>query len=204
MLSFLSIKNTFILLLKEDNINCKLKENKMSNWCENSLKVTGPGVQDFLGDVLEKKEDVDEYEPQHRMDFTKIAPLEEDTHTSRVKQWGVKGEPEEVSYVAEGKEFAELGFYTAWNEPSEFVKAASVKYPTTTFLLYYLETGMSFAGRKVFVAGEETEDCLVSDIQDTFPPDKFPDLYIEGDNEGDQYWIANIHEIFDLLDKEAA
>ena len=80
-----------------------------------------------------------------------------------VKHWGTKWDVEEDTFFWEDEGCLRSGFSTAWSPPRPVAQELSRQYPNLEITLYYIETGVGFAGLDRYVNGELTEELYEDD-----------------------------------------
>lgn len=95
-----------------------------------------------------------------------------DWYQWRIEKWGTKwGESDlyfNSPFVSGNHIEIDFDFQTAWSPPIEAFDKISKDYPNILFCLYYLEEGMAFCGRNVWINGESIESYQAEYINDEF------------------------------------
>jgi hypothetical protein len=123
----------------------------MPNWCSNKLTVTGDAadVNQFIADNKEPNGKSD-------LTFEYVVPVPDPIKNDPSKSgrshvdwannnWGTKWDVD-ATVERDGDTCAVYTFDSAWSPPVEWVHAASAKYPSITFRLWYAEGGVDFGG----------------------------------------------------------
>lgn len=71
----------------------------------------------------------------------------------QVKNWGTKWPPTIDEFFLDDKR-VQFRFDSAWSPPSGLIQKLSAEFQTLTFVLWYDESGMCFAGAESFQAGD--------------------------------------------------
>lgn len=173
------------------SIKSTRKENKMPNWCDNSVTITGPkkiikeiektGLKlskfvpcpEELNDIIagnagnNKKEKMIFEQYQH-LNAKKYGS--KDWYEWNITNWGVKWDIDPDLYVSEDKKTSTIGanFQSAWSSPVKGFKALVTKYPQITLTLEYIEPGCRFAGKYTYspIEGENEDECEYSSRQE--------------------------------------
>jgi len=135
----------------------------MANYCNNNINIISDGTKKSQKELatLIKKLGKD-------FDFNKVVPMpknydkNEKWYDWSIKNWGCKWGAYDgsVSIEWESEDGIEASFDTPWSPPTEFIKNASKKYPTLTFLLRYYEGGVGFMGTSKAKNGELEDNCM--------------------------------------------
>jgi hypothetical protein len=107
----------------------------MPNFCDCSLKITGPNRQAVLDRI---KGEPYEGEPVF-FDVEKIIPRPEDLGDRwqdwSYENWGCRNVYPDRQWHREQEDSDTIGFYTPWNPPLYVIQTLSAMYPEVTFLL---------------------------------------------------------------------
>ena len=146
---------------------------KMPNYCENDLYITGPKEDvaeaiDFMGSndrTIDFEKIVPYPEALRRMDeeydAAKYSPEKIQEYEERygdagrahggelewcVRHWGTKWNAMRTSIRETASNGICISFETAWSPPILIVQALGQRFPTVRFILEYFETGCAFCG----------------------------------------------------------
>lgn len=119
----------------------------MPNDCLNSMTVGGTpeAVHQFKESLklpdIEGKESI--------FSFNQLVPIPEEEKNNSynwcISNWGTKWEPYDVQ-LSENNQEINIGFYTAWSPPEDWIRAACKKIPGLIINLRYEEMGMNLYG----------------------------------------------------------
>jgi len=164
----------------------------MPNWCGNTMTVTGEPdkVSKFTKDFKEKG-------------FACIgdAPTLEDNDENvdntwyewRMQFWGVKWNvTDDLEILEEDTDSFVVWFNTAWRDPEEFIKRASLKY-RVTIENQYDEPGMGFYGYYKVVDGIIEEEYVINDNDFKQEPEVLEKIFGS---------VEQAYEYFDTLFEE--
>ena len=146
----------------------------MSNECSNQLVVVGSlkSLARFKQGACNFKSH-DDREVDLCMD--KLVPLSDFHGGDRADRvWGcewisnasLKYKDSEAGYGC-----LDFGFTSSWEPPVEFVRRASIIFPSLEFHLTYMEEGVGFAGKVTYMAGKPINEVRVEYID--------PDAYLK-------------------------
>ena len=144
----------------------------MPNWCDNTLRVSGPEEE-----VARFREQAKGFEPgmtpepgqlPEALNFHRLIPVPgqllvnesldftdwEETH------WGCKWGACNSQIVDEWDERLIYTFETPWSPPLEFIEQVSKEWPTLIFVLEYEESGNGFKGLARAEAGKLEDHCI--------------------------------------------
>jgi hypothetical protein len=145
----------------------------MPNWCENYLDVSGPRA-DVVRFMEENKPlPTDKDNENEALSFNRSVPLpeseKENWYDWRINNWGTKWEPDSSNVVgADGSSVDDVlqsdaeqatlyySLMTAWAPPVEWLSKTAALYPTLTFTMKWVESGMCFAGQMTLENGAVT------------------------------------------------
>lgn len=95
-----------------------------------------------------------------------------DWYQWRIDKWGTKWPESDLyfnpPFVSGNHIEIDFDFQTAWSPPVEAFDQISKDYPNLLFCLYYLEEGMGFCGRNVWINGESIESYQAEYINNEF------------------------------------
>lgn len=133
----------------------------MSNECGNQLVIVGPikSLARFKRETC-NYESHDDQEVNLCMD--KLVPLSDFHGIDRAdRAWGcdwISDASLEFKDSGAGYGCLDFGFTSSWEPPIEFVRRASILFPSLEFHLTYMEEGVGFAGKVTYLAGESSNE----------------------------------------------
>jgi hypothetical protein len=166
----------------------------MPNWCNNSVKITGPqeDIDTFLNDVLAlggegvsqenghhsfrpDKDILSGFFPLDPSAYKEVEFANGTTMTAFADNgaemaydlWGSKWPDCEsnLSWV-EGEASVSWGFQTAWSPTGAGTRLLSEKYPTLKFVHGYFEGGMGYMGSALFYDGSQRAEIYYEEVCD--------------------------------------
>lgn len=148
----------------------------MPNWCSNFLRISGS--REDLDDFVNRNSHRDDEGRYFPILFQKGAPADRsdvDGVDAHVGTWGTKWDLDEETI--EEREDSEIvyRFNTAWSPPFKWLSKVIKLHPNLTAELYYLETGMRFAGCLLYADGNATE--TEENLDDPEVADFYSDLF---------------------------
>ena len=114
-----------------------------------------------------------------------------------IDNWGTKWPPEINDYdIDDDGKHIHLRFDSAWAPPSALIQKLSAEFQTLSFVIWYDEGGMCFAGAEAYQAG----DCIYNGY---FEYDSVPEWkeLSETDFDDDESWDKASEIIRDVLDQ---
>jgi len=154
----------------------------MPNWCENILRIEGPGALEFLRSCIEDYDERHNLRPElntftderhnlrpelNTFTFGILVPTD-GTYDDNRNKWGTKWDPSPVIVNEARNNLVVLYFNTAWSPPEEWVDAVSKIVPFLKFTLSYFEPGVFFVGRHVVQEGRVLEDAIFTEDNKDF------------------------------------
>ena len=133
----------------------------MTDWCKNTLRVTGPDplVGDFLPRAKGKYRS-EQVEPRESpLCFETLVPLpSQATYLDELAEWGCKWGAFRVhlseTAAAGGVKLVEYLFDTAWSPPLELLNRVATLFPNLVFELEYYAATSGFAGKAKWEEGK--------------------------------------------------
>jgi len=171
----------------------------MPNHTTNKLTIEGASVDQFIEDA---KGTPTKDEPFAPLSFKSLLPtpaelLESneiseskmpDWHTWRMANWGTKWDAYDFhgEWQPNSPTNYSIGFYTAWDAPSNFFEKVSVDYPDITFVLDFADEGGAFLGRETIRNGNVEQTLYDWCSKDGKKHRKEMGIYFEEDEECEQ------------------
>jgi hypothetical protein len=173
------------------------KENKMPNWCGNTLVIRGPKEDrdTFVNGIPISNEN----KPFNFIEH--YVPLPDDIgdgwYDWAIENWGTKWGDCEMSVLHHNDKETALGFSTAWGPPIPAIITISQLFPTLQFVLAYEEGGMCFLGAVGVVGGMCVYDKFIEGAE-------YENLYPERqdyDDDIDTYYESGYEAVIEELSR---
>jgi len=141
------------------------KENKMPNWCENTLEISGSldKMKKLWEDIRENKFLLGVLRPEPNYEDTAVRKAFDPNDLSgtwwdwRVVNWGTKWDisADDLSFDSISDVGCISGFFdSAWSPPVEALIFYGSQNPDVSISLKYHESGMGFVGQLEFYKGQ--------------------------------------------------
>jgi hypothetical protein len=140
----------------------------MPNWCNNTLQITGPNLQEFK--VKATGHSAWDSDAKSILNFHSLYPIppevikagyEEAGYEWERNNWGCKWGASNPELTNETDGCLVYQFDTAWSPPIEFLSHIAKLWPHLIFVLEYEECGIGFKGIAK-LQGDKLEDYCVS------------------------------------------
>jgi hypothetical protein len=116
--------------------------------------------------------------------------------------WGTRSDCNDFEFGSEliDGEFFTVAFYSAWSPPKEWLINVSSMFPTLSFRLEFIETGIQFSGITIIDNGVYLDLCG----RPAFKDEKGNIVEVEYDDENELYTLSNgrIYEEHEWFDED--